>query len=100
MATGLESALAEWLKDVLREVAADVIEDLQETISTNHRSFAPPDHKLLLPAPETAKRLAISERHLHGLTKSDQIPSVRIGSSVRYNIQTIRESPILLEIRH
>jgi len=48
--------------------------------------FAP----LVIKPSETAKLLNISERTRWGLTKSKIIPCVRIGSSVRYNVDSLR----------
>jgi excisionase family DNA binding protein len=45
---------------------------------------------LLLKPREAAKRLGISERTLWTITKAKQIPSVRIGRSVRYSIEGLR----------
>jgi excisionase family DNA binding protein len=90
MAAGLESALKQMLREVLAEVASDFMQEWKAT-NRNPPSSAPADHNLLLTARETAKRLAISERHLHGLTKAGQIPSVRVGNAVRYNVETIRD---------
>lgn len=41
---------------------------------------------LLLTAKDAAKSLAISERTLWARTQSGEIPSVRIGRSVRYSV--------------
>ena len=38
----------------------------------------------LLRPRDAAKLLAISERHLWGLTKDGQIPVVRLGRAIRY----------------
>ena len=46
---------------------------------------------LLLTPRETAEVLRISERTLWGLTASGQIPSLRIGRSVRYDINDLRD---------
>lgn len=45
---------------------------------------------MLLTARQTAKMLAISERSLYSLTKSGDLPAVRIGRSVRYDPADIR----------
>jgi excisionase family DNA binding protein len=46
-----------------------------------------PAHGLphLLPAPDAARVIGVSERTLFTLTKSGQIPAVRIGRAVRYD---------------
>jgi len=46
---------------------------------------------LLLRAKDAAQALSISERKLWSLTQSRDIPSVRIGRSVRYDIRDLRE---------
>lgn len=45
----------------------------------------PPIQPLLLTARQTAKVLSISERTLYALTKTGEIPAVRIGRAVRYD---------------
>ncbi len=53
----------------------------------------------LLTPPDAAMALAISERTLARLTAAGELPTVRIGRSVRYSAKTIadfislRESP-------
>jgi excisionase family DNA binding protein len=46
--------------------------------------------RMLLTPKEAARALAISERTLWGLTKSQQIPRVQIGRSVRYHIDDLQ----------
>jgi len=45
---------------------------------------------LLITAAEAAKSLSICERTLWGLTKTQELPCVRIGRSVRYNPTDLR----------
>lgn len=45
--------------------------------------------RLLLTPREAAQALRISERKLWGLTASSEIPCVRIGRSVRYDISDL-----------
>jgi excisionase family DNA binding protein len=46
---------------------------------------------LLLTPREAATALAISERTLWTLTKSGALPAVRLGRSVRYSVDALRE---------
>lgn len=46
---------------------------------------------LLLTPKQAAEALAISERKLWGMTASSEIPHVRIGRSVRYPLDGIRQ---------
>lgn len=46
---------------------------------------------LLVVPREAAKLLSISERTLFGLEKAGKIPSVRMGRSVRYSPEVLRE---------
>jgi len=46
---------------------------------------------LLLTARQAADALSISDRKLWALTASKQIPHVRIGRSVRYPVDALRE---------
>lgn len=45
----------------------------------------------LLTPPDAARALAISERTLARLTAAGQLPTVRIGRSVRYSTKTIAD---------
>ncbi len=50
-----------------------------------------PNCRLLLTPREAAEALTISPRTLWGLTSSGQIPCIRIGRSVRYEIDGLRQ---------
>lgn len=54
------------------------------------RGESRPEDALLTPR-QAADLLAVSERTLWTKTKEGQIPSVKIGRSVRYDRQDIRE---------
>ena len=47
--------------------------------------------RLLVKAPEAAKMLAVSPRVLWTLTNTGEMPCVRIGRSVRYDLADLRE---------
>ncbi|HWB14490.1 MAG TPA: helix-turn-helix domain-containing protein [Pirellulales bacterium] len=46
--------------------------------------------RLLLKPDEAAAALAVSPRCLWGLTKAGEIPAVRIGRAVRYDVADLR----------
>lgn len=46
--------------------------------------------RLLLPRREAAQVLSLSERTLWTFTKAGEIPSIRIGRSVRYSLADLR----------
>ena len=46
--------------------------------------------KFLLTPREAAKSLGICERTLYGLTKSGELPVVRIGRAVRYSVDDLK----------
>lgn len=54
----------------------------------NTKFFTPPPQPdpFLVNPREAARRLSISERTLWSLTKTGQIPSLRIGKCVRYRL--------------
>lgn len=91
MTGDLESVLKQLLKNVVREVAADLMREWQAPAGHQTSQSIPAEDGLLLTPRETAKRLAISERHLFDLTRSGQLPCVRVGKCVRYNIETIQK---------
>lgn len=86
----LETALKPLLKHIVREVAAEFMEEWKASVAHQPPHGAPNDG-FLLTSRETAKRLAISERHLLQLTRTGQLPCVRVGKCVRYKIDTILE---------
>jgi excisionase family DNA binding protein len=90
MSEDLESALRQLLKNVVQEVAADLLEEWKASARHHLPQSTPSDVGFLLTPRETAKRLAISERHLHRLTQSGHLPCVRVGKCVRYNVETIQ----------
>lgn len=91
MADDLESTLKQLLKNVMRQVAGDLVEELKASSRHQAPQATPADEAFLLTPRETAKRLAISERHLFQLTRSGRIPCVRVGKCVRYNVETIQK---------
>lgn len=91
MTTSFESALRQLLSEVVHEVAATLVNELRGSAPQQLPRAASQDCDLLLTARDTAKRLAISERHLHGLTRSGQLPCVRVGKCVRYSLETIQK---------
>jgi excisionase family DNA binding protein len=50
----------------------------------------PTTTRLLLTASEAANALAVSERTLWSLTKRGEIGSIRIGRSIRYDLEQLR----------
>jgi len=91
MSDSLEAALKSVLRDALHEVVADLMNEWRAAAHSPSPLPLPLSESLLLTARETAKRLAISERHLHSLTRSGQLPCVRVGSCVRYNLETVQK---------
>ena len=47
-------------------------------------------HKLLVTAKQAAQSLAISERTLWELTRRGEIPRLKIGASVRYDLRDLQ----------
>lgn len=52
--------------------------------------FSPEKQPLLVNSREASRLLQISERTLWTLTKAGEIPSVRLGRSVRYSVDALR----------
>lgn len=84
----LETAIRDFLKPLLREVVEDVLDERRYTL-TQPSAITSEDERLLLRAREAARRLAISDRHLHKLTVEGVLPCVRAGRLVRYSVETI-----------
>ena len=91
MPNDLEIAFRGLLKIVVQEVANELRsrEQLLNHINSEQESCS--DGRLLLRSNEVAKRLSISERHLHKMTTEGEIPCVRIGQSVRYRVEVIQD---------
>lgn len=47
--------------------------------------------RLLLTSKEAAKALSVCERTLYGLTKTGELPAIRIGRAVRYSVQDLKD---------
>jgi excisionase family DNA binding protein len=47
--------------------------------------------KLLLNADEASEALSLSPRKIWELTRDGDLPSIRIGRSVRYDVEALRE---------
>lgn len=90
MTNDLEALLKQLLKSVVREIAANFME-AWELANRHGATQRTADDGFLLTPRETAKRLAISERHLFQLTRAGELPHVRVGKCVRYSIETIQK---------
>jgi excisionase family DNA binding protein len=47
--------------------------------------------RLLITCRQAAQLLSVSERHLFAMTQSGQLPCVRLGKCVRYEIDKLRQ---------
>lgn len=84
-------------KSELRDLIADVV---KEQIHTFFEKKNTPD-TALISRRETARRLNISLPTLHSYTKEGIIPSVRLGSTVKYRVCDILDvSNNIAEIKH
>ncbi len=89
-----ESAFRYILKSIVQEVLDEFLNKSgfqQQQQSTANQPQKRMDERLLLSARETAKRLAVSERHLFNLTAEGAVPCVRIGRLVRYRLESIEQ---------
>lgn len=91
MNSDFETALKQLVKDSVREVVAEFKDEVRALIRHQVPSAMPAEDRFLLTPRETAKRLAISERHLFELTRTGQLPCVRVGRNVRYSVETIQK---------
>ncbi|OAI45551.1 hypothetical protein AYO44_12870 [Planctomycetaceae bacterium SCGC AG-212-F19] len=91
MTSDLEVAFRQMLKAVVREVADEILRERQSTEKVTQSKQPDQPGPLLLQASEAAKRLAISQRHLHKLTMEGRLPCIRVGRSVRYSVETIEQ---------
>ncbi len=91
MTNELESTVRSFLKNLLHDAAADLVNELKASIRHQKPHATLTDCRFLLTSREAAKRLSISERHLFQLTRTGQLPCLRIGRSVRYSVETIQK---------
>ena len=75
------------LASIAKEAASEAIRQVR--IEEQGRQQDPAGERLLLRSNEAAEQLAISPATLQRLTKSGELPCVRIGSSVRYSSETL-----------
>lgn len=86
------SDLESILRRVIREEVRAALEETLPQFRTQQIAKPPePEEELLLSTREAAKRLSISERTLFELTKSGQLPCVRLGMAKRYSVETIKK---------
>ena len=79
------------IRRVIREEIHAVLEELlPRFLSQPSKEPKEPEEELLLSTREAAKRLSISERTLFALTKSGQLPCVRLGMAKRYSVESIK----------
>ena len=91
MPNDLESAFRCLLKFVVHEVVSE-LQSIERPI--DHKSsehISNDDDRLLLRSNEMAERLSISERHLHRMTVERGLPCIRIGQSVRFRVEAVKE---------
>lgn len=91
MPNELESAFRCLLKFVVHEVVSELQNIECPTDHKNSDQVLETDDRLLLRSSEMAKRLSISERHLHRMTVERGLPCIRIGQSVRYRVEAVNE---------
>ncbi len=78
------------LRNLIREEFQLVFEEMLPRLSSQPLTKQlEPEVPLLLSAREAAKRLSISERTLYTLSKTGQLPYVRVGSAKRFSVETI-----------
>jgi excisionase family DNA binding protein len=80
------------LRRLIREEIRAAFDEFMPQIPSPPVSQSPTsDERLLLSTRDAAKMLDISARTLFSLTQSGQLPCVRIGSSKRYSIETLKQ---------
>lgn len=84
----LESLLRGLIREEVRSALEEMLPQLRSQPATQPLQT---DESLLLSTRDAAKRLAISERTLFSLTKSGQLPCVRLGMAKRYSVETIKQ---------
>ena len=82
----LESLLRGLIREEIRSALEEMLPQLRSQPATPSLET---DESLLLSTRDAAKRLAISERTLFELTKSGQLPCVRLGMAKRYSVERI-----------
>lgn len=82
----LESLLRRLIKDEIHSALEEFLPRLQCRNEQQHST----EDTFLLSTSDAAKMLAVSRSTLSSLTRSGQLPCVRIGGAKRYNVKTLR----------
>jgi len=82
-------ALEAMLTSVAKEAASEAIRQFR--IEEQRRKHDGEASRLLLRSHEAAEQLAISHATLERLTRSGEIPCVRLGRSIRYSTEALRD---------
>lgn len=91
MAGDLDRAIREIVRDAVRDALEELLPQRLNQIQHTSVPATDKESRMLLNARETAKRLAISERHLFQMTADGVFPCVRLGRVVRYNVETVKQ---------
>lgn len=90
MTGSLEAAIRVLLKEVLVEVAREIL-PAQLPFRSEQSAANGSEDRMLLRSSEVAELLAISERQLHKIMRSGLLPCVRVGKLVRYRPDAIQD---------
>lgn len=88
MTDQFEAAFRGLLKSVLLDVAREVTSVRRDDGQREHLKS---EYPMLLRSAEAAELLAVSERHLHAMTRNGLLACVRVGRLVRYRPETLRD---------
>jgi excisionase family DNA binding protein len=77
------------MTSVAKEAASEAIRQFR--MEERQRQRESDGDRLLLRSHEAAEQLAISTATLDRFTRSGEIPCVRVGRSIRYSTETLRE---------
>lgn len=86
--------LSTLLKRVITSAVVEAMRDVEASggSSANERYQPRLDSSMtLLTVPEVAKALAVSQRQVHLLTQSGELPSFRLGRLIRYRASSLRD---------
>jgi excisionase family DNA binding protein len=83
------SALEDMLTSIAMKAATEAIR--QHQMQEQQRLEKDKTHGLLLRSHEAAECLAISTATLERWTRSGELPCLRLGRSVRYSVESLRE---------
>lgn len=90
MSETLDTVLRKMIEEVVRQAGTALMREWL-TLPRARTTPKASSERMLLTSREAAAQLAVSERHLHRMTRNGNLPFVRVGNAVRYHVESLRQ---------